>query len=125
MKSNVVGWFEIPVKDLTRAISFYETVFKLKINVQDFGDVRMGWFPNEDDKPGSSGALIQYKDYVPSKTDGVLIYFNSVEINNNLEIIKDNGGKILQEKTLISPEIGFMALFIDCEGNRVALFQSP
>ena len=31
------------------------------------------------------------------------------------------GGKIVQPKTQISPDIGFMALFIDCEGNRIAL----
>ena len=31
------------------------------------------------------------------------------------------GGKVAMPKTAISPEIGFMAFFIDSEGNRVGL----
>ena len=36
MKNNVVGWFEIPVSDMDRAIRFYETVFDFKI-AEGFG----------------------------------------------------------------------------------------
>jgi predicted enzyme related to lactoylglutathione lyase len=35
------------------------------------------------------------------------------------------GGKIVAPKTEISPEHGYMALFIDTEGNRVALHSIP
>jgi hypothetical protein len=31
------------------------------------------------------------------------------------------GGKILMGRTEINPEIGYMAFFLDTEGNRVAL----
>jgi uncharacterized protein len=31
MKNNVVGWFEIPVVDMERAIRFYERVFGFQI----------------------------------------------------------------------------------------------
>ena len=38
-----------------------------------------------------------------------------------MEKIESMGGEILMEKTQISPEIGYMAFFIDTEGNKVAL----
>ena len=48
MKSNIVGWFEIPVSDMDRAKTFYETVFQIQIQVMDFGELKMGWFPSQD-----------------------------------------------------------------------------
>lgn len=124
MKHNLVSWFEIPVIDIERAAKFYSTVFDVNIQIQDFNGVKMGWFPPGDDKPGASGALIQFKDYRPSRTDGALLYFNSETITKELKLIQDNGGEVLQEKTEISAEIGHMAVFIDTEGNRVALYAS-
>jgi hypothetical protein len=38
-----------------------------------------------------------------------------------LDRIESAGGKIYQPKTKISDEHGFMGVFIDTEGNRVAL----
>lgn len=31
MQNNVVGWFEIPVTNMDRAIKFYETVLDVKL----------------------------------------------------------------------------------------------
>lgn len=122
MKRNMVGWFEIPVMDMERAKIFYETVFQIKIQLQDFDGTKMGWFPMEQDKPGAAGSLIQNKDwYRPSNSDGVLVYFSSVNVDNELGRIEAAGGEIMQSKTQISPDIGYMALFTDTEGNRIAL----
>jgi predicted enzyme related to lactoylglutathione lyase len=57
---------------------------------------------------------------VPSADKGVLIYFTAPDMENNLKRILENGGKILMERTSIG-EHGFIAIFIDCEGNRLAL----
>ncbi|MEC3966923.1 VOC family protein [Flagellimonas halotolerans] len=122
MDFNMVGWFEIPVRDMERAKSFYDTVFQVDIKLQGFGGTKMGWFPADHGKPGASGSLIQNKDwYKPSKSKGALIYFNSLDVQNELDRIEPNGGKIVQPKTQISPEIGYMAVFLDSEGNRIAL----
>ncbi len=122
MKRNMVGWFEIPVMDMERAKIFYETVFQIKIQLQDFDGTKMGWFPMEQDKPGAAGSLIQNKDwYRPSNSDGVLVYFSSANVDNELGRIEAAGGEIMQSKTQISPDIGYMALFTDTEGNRIAL----
>nr|WP_299388948.1 VOC family protein [Allomuricauda sp.] len=121
MEQNIVGWFEIPVVDMDRAKSFYDTIFQINIQVQDFGGTLMGWFPWAEGKPGANGSLIQHESYTPSTTDGVLIYFSSADVQNELDRIEQAGGKILKGKTQISPDVGYMALFVDSEGNRVAL----
>ncbi len=120
MKRNMVGWFEIPVTDMDRATSFYETVFNIEIKVQDFGGILMGWFPFSEGKEGAAGSLIKQESYVPSE-EGTLVYFMSDDVQQELDRVEAAGGKIYQSKTEISPEHGFMGVFIDTEGNRVAL----
>lgn len=122
MEQNMVGWFEIPVLDMDRAKNFYDEVFQIDIQVQDFGGTLMGWFPWAEGKPGASGSLILQKDwYIPSATDGVLVYFSSEDVQQQLDRIEAAGGKILKPKTQISPDVGYMGLFLDSEGNRIAL----
>lgn len=89
--------------------------------MQDFGGTLMGWFPFADGKIGSSGSLIQNEAYSPSENKGALIYFSSADVLIELNRIPEAGGSVLQAKTLISKDIGYMALFLDSEGNRIAL----
>ncbi|WP_222984450.1 VOC family protein [Flagellimonas meishanensis] len=122
MEENMVGWFEIPVKDMDRAKTFYETVFAINIQVQDFNGTLMGWFPWAEGKSGAAGSLIYQPDwYRPSNVDGVVIYFSCSDVQNQLDRIETAGGRILKPKTQISPDIGYMGLFLDSEGNRIAL----
>ncbi|WP_346881243.1 VOC family protein [uncultured Algibacter sp.] len=123
MKRNMVGWFEIPVLDMNRAKAFYEKVFQVKIDIQNFGGTEMGWFPFEQKKEGAAGTLIKQESYIPSHK-GTLVYFMSDNVQNELDRIEAAGGKIYQPKTKISPEHGFMGVFEDSEGNRVALHSS-
>jgi predicted enzyme related to lactoylglutathione lyase len=123
MEANMVGWFEIPVVDMTRAQKFYETVFEIKISVEHFGETLMGWFPFPKDPQarGAGGSLIQNPDFYKPSSDGTLVYFSSAEITAELDRVEDAGGLVLQKKTLIREDIGYMALFLDSEGNRIAL----
>jgi len=120
MKKNMVAWFEIPVTDMDRAKKFYESVFKIKVGIHDMGGVMMGFFPMNEGASGAMGSLMKYESYKPSH-EGTLVYFSCEDLQNELGRIVSAGGKILQEKTQISPENGFMGLFEDTEGNRVAL----
>lgn len=115
-----LNWFEIPVTDMQRAVSFYEAVFGIKIDVQNFGGVLMGFFPMPSNLEVTSGALVKYDSYIPSQ-EGALLYFFAADITACLERVSTAGGKIVQNKTQISEEHGFMGVFIDSEGNRVAL----
>lgn len=122
MEANIVGWFEIPVTNMERAKKFYDTVFDVNIQVQNFNDLLMGWFPFAEGKMGASGSLVKQADfYHPSETAGPLLYFSSKDVQVQVDKIEKAGGKILQTKKLISEDIGYMALFVDTEGNRMAL----
>lgn len=123
MENNVVGWFEIPVTNMERAINFYEKVFSLKLERHKMGELDMAWFPFVEGN-GAMGSLVYHeKFYKPSSTDGVLIYFtaHSGDLVNELAKVESTGGKVIKPKTLIREDIGYMALFIDTEGNRIAL----
>ncbi len=123
MKNNAVGWFEIPVTDMERAVAFYEKVFDLKMQLQDFGPIKMAWFPWSEEGSGSPGSLVHYPQAYSPSENGVLIYLtaHSGDLANELSKVEDAGGKVLQDKTKISEEYGYMALILDSEGNRVAL----
>ena len=116
----MVVWFEIPVSDMGRAKQFYETVFKVDIKQVDLGGLIMGWFPADKKGSGASGTLIKQETYIPSQ-EGTLVYFMSEDVQNEMDRVEGAGGKIYQPKTKISDEHGFMGVFIDTEGNRVAL----
>ena len=120
MEYNMVGWFEIPVRNMDRAKNFYEAVFGIEIQVQDFHGTLMGWFPFAEDKPGASGSLVKDEAYEPSEK-GVVVYFSASDISTELNKVEKAGGKVLQARTLISEDVGYMGLFIDSEGNKIAL----
>ena len=63
----MVGWFEIPVNDMSRAKAFYEAVFKVEVTEVDFNGLKMGWFPDNNGAYGATGTLIQQDSYVPSR----------------------------------------------------------
>ena len=120
---NIVGWFEIPVSNMERAIKFYESLFGVKLTRETMGGIDMAWFPGNMEGPGASGSLVYSPQaYTPSK-DGTLVYFSSQygDVAKELSKVKDLGGKILQPKTLITDDIGYMAICLDSEGNRIAL----
>jgi len=123
MKNNVVGWFEIPVEDMKRAIGFYEKVFEFKLERNQMGPLDMAWFPYLPEGSGSGGSLVHFPTAYKPSSNGTLVYFtaHSGDLENELSRVEESGGKVLQGKTQISEEHGYMALFIDSEGNRVAL----
>ena len=121
MERNLIGWIEIPVTDMDRAKAFYESVFNIEISVHDMGGLIMGWFPMGENKPGSSGSLVKHEEYNPSLTHGPVLYFSCADVTDELSRVIAAGGEVLQEKTEIGGGHGFMALFKDSEGNRIAL----
>lgn len=68
-----------------------------------------------------TGVIIQAEDYRPS-SDGVTLYLNA---GDNLQVVLDrvekNGGQIILPKTAHADESGYFAIFLDSEGNKLAL----
>jgi uncharacterized protein len=118
-EKNPVNWFEIAVTDLNRAKEFYENILGYELSVQEMGPLKMAWFPANRDAPSAPGTLVKAEYYKPS-LDGTLVYFSVEDIDATLEKIKDNGGKVLNPKMPIG-NFGFIAHFIDSEGNKIGL----
>jgi predicted enzyme related to lactoylglutathione lyase len=116
---NSINWFEIPATDFTRAKKFYETILGAEIMEMPFPEGKYGIFPS-DMQSGVGGGLVQGEGFVPSDK-GTIVYLNGGEdLSLSLGKVESAGGKIVLPKTSIG-ENGFMAHFIDTEGNRVAL----
>lgn len=125
MKSNphTTVWFEIPVTDLDRAVAFYSKVLEVELHVAEYGPSKMAVFPGGSGEAAGAvvhGALVLGEGYEPS-ANGALLYLNAgQDLAGALARIEPAGGKIILPKTAIG-EHGFMAWFIDTEGNRLAL----
>ena len=120
-KDNSLNWFEISVSDIKRAKKFYEKVFGIDMDEKEMMGMKMAFFPSEDMNAKVSGGLVQGPMHKPS-ADGAKIYLNgNPDLANALGKVEAAGGKVAMPKTKISDDIGFMAYFVDTEGNTVAL----
>ena len=124
--NHAISWFEIGTTDLTRATTFYETIFGVSLIVMDLPNTKMRMFPIADMK-GVGGAIVDSNGFhKPSATEGPLIYLNgNPDVQQVLDKVEAAGGKILVPKTEISPDYGYMAVIIDTEGNRIGLHSIP
>jgi uncharacterized protein len=115
---NLAVWFEIPVQDMKRAITFYAKVLNVDLQPMEMGTDKFAMFPFA---PGvASGALVESKKRKPSST-GALIYIDGGDdLSAPLKRAGAAGGKVVQDKTSLGNN-GFMAIFEDTEGNHVGL----
>lgn len=116
---DYVSWFEIPAVNFQQAVDFYNHIFGIEMeqNMTEFN--AMAFFPTTS---GIGGSVVSGQGYVPSDC-GPLIYLNGGEdLNNVLNKVEDVGGRVVMPKTLISKEVGYFAIFIDSQGNKLALY---
>lgn len=117
--NNLISIIEISVSDFSRAVKFYQTVLGVSIQEMEVDGVQMGILPNEEGTVNV--VLAKGTDYKPT-TDGAVLYLNAGnDLQSMLDKIEQNGGQVIVPKTQISPEMGFFALFIDSEGNKLGL----
>jgi len=123
--THSISWFEIPTNDLARAQQFYETILGLELIPMDMPGIQMRMFPVPD-QTYISGALTYAPDFYQPQSNGTLVYLNAnPDVQHILDRVEAAGGKIIVPKTEISPDIGFMAVIHDTEGNRVAFHSVP
>ena len=116
---NLISIVEIPVTDFPRAVTFYQNVLGLAIEEMEMDGVKMGVLPN--DEGTVNVVLAKGNDYKPA-SGGAVLYLNAgKDLQPTLDKVGKNGGQVIVPKTQISPEMGYFALFIDTEGNKLGL----
>ena len=118
--TNSLNWFEIPASDISRAKKFYESIFDIIMEEMEMPGMKYALFPFNPMNAKVAGGLAQSPMHTPSST-GSLIYLNAnPDLQKVLDRIANAGGKVTMPKTSIGQN-GFMATFLDTEGNVVAL----
>jgi uncharacterized protein len=116
---NAVTWVEIQVESFTRAKQFYERVFALEIEPGPDAGKKYGTFPYEIGAGGGC-SIVEFEDYHPC-LNGSLVYLNGGDdLGIPLSRVEAAGGKVIMGKTC-NDEFGFIARFLDSEGNLISL----
>lgn len=121
MQKNALAWFEIPAEDFERARRFYSTIFAYEMPVMPMGDSTLGILPYDSAAGGVGGAINKQKSAKPSP-QGTLVYLSAGDdLAPVLGRVTGASGRVVMPKTMVTPEIGYIALFEDTEGNIVGL----
>ena len=136
MKSGHISWFEIPVINMDRAITFYSKVLNVKIKKEKLFDTELGIF--DKNVTGIGGVLIAKPNHEPGK--GIALFFYTNDMTESLRLAELLGGKIIRPKdlikrrtanggiiiaeTLMDNQLGYYAEVSDSEGNLIALYSN-
>lgn len=122
MKQNAIGWFDIFVNDMDRAVAFYKSV--LQREMEQIGDptdssVIMMSFITDMENYGAGGALVKREGAGPV-TGGTIVYFGVEDCASEESRVTDAGGKVINPKMSIG-EFGYVSVCMDTEGNLFGL----
>lgn len=116
---NTFCWIDIPVLDLTRAITFYSAVVGETVQKIAEHGFEFGLLPHTQDNV--SGCLCVMEGREPSQ-NGPLIYLNvEGRLDPAINEVEKQGGQVLNSKQQIGP-YGHRAIILDSEGNAIALY---
>lgn len=120
-KMNAVGWFDIYVEELDRAVAFYQAVLghDLEEIIDQTGQSKMMSFPTDMSSYGAGGALTKSEHASPG-AGGTIVYFSTEDCLAEEAKVVDAGGKVVRPKFSIG-EFGWVTLCQDTEGNMFGL----
>ena len=118
---NAVGWFDLYVEDMTRAVAFYEAVLQQTLELMDdpTGETQMRAFPTKMQSYGAGGALVKTAHARPG-IGGTTVYFSVDDCAVEQARVVAAGGTIVRSKFSIGT-FGWVSLCVDTEGNMFGL----
>ena len=115
-KINGIGQVAVPVKEINRAISFYQDVLTLPLL---FSTDTMAFFDCDGVR-----LLLSLPEKEQFSTASSVLYFNAPDIHESYEMLKAKDVSFLDEPHVVA-KMGstetWMAFFNDTEGNTHAL----
>ncbi len=119
---NRMTHFAIHIDDIERAKSFYDGVFDWGFN--SYGQSDFLQIKADKTKDGELIGALQSRNYspVPEKLIGLECTISVENVDEIIERVKNNGGQLLMPKTAI-PNVGWIAKFLDTEGNLICAMQ--
>ncbi len=119
-KMNAVGWFDIYVEDLDRAVAFYETVLGTKLEAMGdpTGESQMMSVPADMNAYGAGGAggALTKSPHANPGIGGTIIYFMAEDCAVQEARVAKAAGIVVRPKFSIG-EFGWITLCQDTEGN--------
>jgi predicted enzyme related to lactoylglutathione lyase len=118
-KMNAVGWFDVYVDDMDRAVGFYENVLGAKLEAMDdpTSESRMMSFPGNMHAYGAAGALVKTEHAKPGP-GGTQLYFLVEDCATQQARAAGAGGVVIRPKFSIG-QFGFVVLCKDTEGHMI------
>jgi predicted enzyme related to lactoylglutathione lyase len=110
-----ICYLEIPATDITRSANFYEAVFGWPVRSDNDGNAAF------DDGVGIVSGM--WTTELKPSVSGLLIYIMMDSVEETVEAVIANGGKIVPVIGMDAPEI--TARFSDPAGNVFGLYQNP
>ena len=121
-QGNAITWFEIPVTDIQRAVSFYEELLDAKLTPYSGSGEPYFIFPSS--KGSVAGALVQRADHKPA-AQGTMVFLNADgNLDASLKRAEKLGTEILVPRTQVPGGTSYFACLKDSEGNHVGLHSS-
>jgi len=115
MPHGDITHIDIPVNDMARAQGFYSTLFGWEIaEPPGFEGYPMWRAPNQ---ISGGGLAPRGEGFTQPRS-----YVETDSIEETLELVKANGGKVLMDKSPIS-DTSWWAIFEDPDGNHVGLYE--
>ena len=116
IRNGKICYIEMPSIDIDRSASFYKTVFGWNIRKRGDGATAFDDTVNE-----VSGTWVLNRK--PMTEVGLLFYIMVDSVEQTIEMVLANGGKLVQPIGMDAPEI--TARFTDPAGNIIGLYQEP
>jgi uncharacterized protein len=119
---NKMTHFAIHIDNIDRAKNFYDDVFEW--GFQSYGQSDFLQIKADKTETGELIGALQSRKYspVPEKIIGLECTVSVENVDDILEKVKTNGGQLLMPKTAI-PYVGWIAKFLDTEGNLICVMQ--
>jgi predicted enzyme related to lactoylglutathione lyase len=120
-RPNAIGWFDLYVEDMARAVAFYEHVFEVQLETigDPTGETVVRGFPANMQTYGAAGALVKSPHNRPG-VGGTMVYFSVDDCAIAEGRVLSANGTLVRSKFSIG-EFGFVSLCLDTEGNMFGL----